>query len=501
MGIYKWNKHFLSIFLMFLCKIIICTYFCLQGESNYGLLVVPQIAGDTFSYYGSMENFITKGVYNPFYRLPGVALPYFIFRFFFTIKVSYLLVVYFQILMDAVASYFLAYTISMLIKLRFIFIITYVALAINTYQSIYNIWLTSDSLATSTLVIGVCLFYWSVIRQLNYKLVFLSGLSITWCVFCRPIYIPVLFFILVFYFIYSYINDFKNKYIKILILFLIVFVIIDITWMYAGYKHTNSIIPLEHNRFLQKKSDSKLEAYDFPAWKLDLAKYVQAFGGDIVDWNPEAEIYWFNTNTNIQLKSKIDKLPDRIYTSYYNQDSLIEIKHLLSMIIRQPLVQHDRDSIQLQITDKLSRYTSSYKSEKPFIYYIGSRFIVLKKLLIQNPTYNLYQMPFSELKWYEKSIKLFYFLMYYLYFFGFILLIFISIFKRNLRIFVPIFIISIYGITIYPILKLCEYRYLVPIMPFVIVLSVIPFLFVISSLLYGKDTLSRLKYSARSTEN
>ncbi|HRG35295.1 MAG TPA: hypothetical protein PK355_03360, partial [Chitinophagales bacterium] len=64
-------KHFLLFMSMFIVKILICTYFSFQGQSTLGYLVIPQIAGDTFSYYDSIENFISKGIYEPFYRMPG----------------------------------------------------------------------------------------------------------------------------------------------------------------------------------------------------------------------------------------------------------------------------------------------------------------------------------------------------------------------------------------------------------------------------------------------
>ena len=186
-------------------------------------------------------------------------------------------------------------------------------------------------------------------------------------------------------------------------------------------------------------------------------------------------------------------MPQRVYTSYYNQDSLLEVKSLLDIIIRDPNRQYNKDSIETIVVGKLQRYLDSYKSEKPIMYYLVSRFIIFKKLIIHNPTYNLYQTPFSNLKWYEKAIKLFYFLQYYICFLGFFIIMFFVLLMRRLNVLIPIILIALYGILIFPFLKLCEYRYLVPIMPFVIALSVFPFLFVYLRLFYGKDTLFRFK--------
>lgn len=487
-------KHFLLFMSMFIVKILICTYFSFQGQSTLGYLVIPQIAGDTFSYYDSIENFISKGIYEPFYRMPGVALPYYIFRHIFSIKISYILVVYFQILLDAIASYLLAYTLAKIVDVKFVFILVLLTLSVSIYASLYDIWLASDSLAMSFLVITVCLFYHSIAKAINYKLVFIAGFFMTWCVFCRPIYIVVFFLFGLFYLVYVYVKKYSLTVLfKIISLFFLVFIISDSIWIYAGYQYTNTIIPLEHNRYFLQNPNSHLEAYDYPKWKVSLVEFVQAFGGDIVDWNPDAEIYWFNTNKNIKIKSKIEKLPQRVYTSYYNQDSLLEVKSLLDIIIRDPNRQYNKDSIETIVVGKLQRYLDSYKSEKPIMYYLVSRFIIFKKLIIHNPTYNLYQTPFSNLKWYEKAIKLFYFLQYYICFLGFFIIMFFVLLMRRLNVLIPIILIALYGILIFPLLKLCEYRYLVPIMPFVIALSVFPFLFVYLRLFYGKDTLFRFK--------
>lgn len=493
--IFSNKKPILYILIIFIFKTILGTYFSQQGSEVSGFFVIPQMAGDTFSYYGALENLISTGKYEPFYRMPGVGLPYFVFRLFFSIQSSYILVIYFHIFLDSIATYMLARLIFKLSKSHFGFYLSLLLLTFNTYYSIFNIFLLSESIATSTLIITICLFYKSIENKISLPLVFVCGLFCTWCIFCRPIYLIVLLLIFIFYLYCSIRQNYKIvKTIKVLFVFLIPFLILDSLWVMKGFKYNKNIIPLEHNRYLLNEKSQKLEAYNFPKWKMSLVQFVQAFGGDIVDWNPDSEISWFNTIPDFKLKGKLDKLPNYAYCKYYNEDSLQEIKNYIQLI-KSTTDQKLKDSLSNETYLKLSRYTNAYKNEKKAMYYLGSRILILKKFIVLNPTYNLYQKPFSELRIFEKAIKLFYYFIYYFYCLGFIIFLFMLLFLKNLRIFVPIVFITLYGILIYPILKLCEYRYIVPVFPFVIVLSVLPIIYFITFFYDGKNTLFGFKRS------
>ena len=98
-------------------------------------------------------------------------------------------------------------------------------------------------------------------------------------------------------------------------------------------------------------------------WKIALVQFVTSFGGDVVDWNPDAEITWFNAN--IQFKqSKECKLPGYAFTDYYNQDSLVLVKRNIEIIYDSLTKNPVRDSLKATTEQSLTRFTQNLKITK-----------------------------------------------------------------------------------------------------------------------------------------
>lgn len=483
-------KKLTWITLSIIIKILVCLYlYNIKVNSENVTHYFAISGGDTFSYFGSIDHLIKDGNYTPFYRMPGVGAVYFVFRLFFTQSASINLFVFFQIALDVLACYALSLLAFQISKSRLFFIITYILAVTNSYYGVFDLWLLSESICTSTIIFSVYFLYQSIYNSKKIKYFLLSGFFIAWTIFCRPVYIPVLV-IYVIVLMYNLYSD-KRLLFKSIIVLCLPFVIFDAIWVFSGYQHDKKIFILQHSNYeINKKDNKNQEAYQTENWKIGLVKYVQAFGGDVVDWNPDADIAWFNTNTGI--KNKINHLPRYAFTNTINEDSLLEIKKGIE-IINQPTIEKGiKDSIKNNIELRLMRFTKNYKDEKPIHYYFISRIIILKKLLFHQATYNLFQKPYSELSRLNKGIKIYYLLIYYVYLVGFFLSFFLIILNRKIHLFLPIILVALFGILIYPALKYCEYRYIVPVVPFMLFLSSYSIYSIISLLINknGKNTLS-----------
>ena len=472
---------------IFKISLTIYLYYCKTG--NFPTLHTLFIhAGDTFSYFDPIDNLITKGKYEPFYRMHGIGAIYYFFRVFFEQKVAYSFFTIFQIILDSLACYALARLAYEIIKSKLFFILTLILSITNTYFSIFNFWLLSESICTSTLILSLYFLY-KAINENKIKLYLTSGFFITWAIFCRPVYFPFLIIYVLTITIFLYKRKQKNISISILA-FILSFIIIDSIWVYAGIKHSKEVVFLQHSNLgFNQEEKKEEEAYLTEDWKMALYDYVGSFGGDIVSWNPYAEISWFDINMLVE--SKRTSLPSYAFTNTVTLDSLSEIKKNIQIMIRSSASLKTKDSLNIITKEKLYRYTARYIKEKPFHYYITSRVIILKQFIFQQATYNLYNKAFSDLNYFEKTIKLFYFLLYYIYILFSIISIFIILLDRKrIILFLPIILITLYGIGIYPLLRMCEYRYLAPIVPFLILLSAYSIYIITTTIYERKNTLS-----------
>lgn len=481
------------IFLTLVLKIILCIYlFLINTHPEIPKHFFGKSAGDTFSYLYSMDNLLETGTYSPYYRMPGVGVIYFLFRLLFIKNISLTLFVLFQIIYDALATYFLAHLAFKLTKSKLFFIITYLLAVTNSYYSVFSIWLLSESICTSSLIFSVYFFYKAIfINEQSKKALFLSGLFATWAIFCRPIYIVVLPIYIIYASIYLFKTN-KQELLKSITIFIIPFIFFDALWVFAGYKHNNEIHFLQQSDYtLNKDTNRNGETYHRENWEIQLINYVCAFGGDAVAWNPDSEISWFHPNP-LRPQSNVIKLPKYAFANTFNEDSLWRIRNEIQSIHSQTISSQTKDSIKSNIDNTLTRYIADYKEQKPFHYYIISRIIIFKKLIFQQPTYNLYSVKFIELNIFNKLIKTAYMFLYFLYLFGFVLSFYFMIRNKTFYLFLPIIILIFFGILIYPYLRFCEFRYIAPIMPFILFMCSFSIYSILKPYINenGKNTLS-----------
>lgn len=464
----KFNYNTIVLILLaFFVKLGVCIY--LFHSKVHPLAITHYYAfncGDTFSYFDSIDHLIEKGTYKPFYRMPGIGAPYYLLRLFFSKYTAINLFTLFQIAYDSVACYLLARIALLLTNNKVFFGIVYVLSIINTYNAIYDISLLSESLCTSSLIVSLYFFYRAVEDKDGYKFVLLCGLFTAWTIFCRSIFLPVLILYILLFLYYTGLKD-KWKLTKLVAVFIFPMVVLDTAWIIAGYQHTGKIYPLQHSS--ANLSADKTEAYEFEGWRIGIINYVQAFGGDLVWWNPDAEIRWFIQKH--RMKGKVKKLPPYAYTKYITGDSLLLLRKNIAIIQDSSFSPSVRDSVEKCTIQLAERYTNQFKNEKPFHYQILSRLIILKKFIFHQPTYNLYYQDFGELSIMNKVIKISCFLLYYIYVFGFLLSFFLIFLDKRIKLFIPVVMMALYGLLIYPFLRFCEYRYIAPVVPLMLLMS------------------------------
>lgn len=113
-------------------------YHISESEANIRIGFFAILTGDTESYLGPVENFIDHGSYKPDYRLPGVGVPYWLFRQVMGPEAARDALVVLQWLLSGISVYLLA-----LITLRWTgsvrtSLVVYVLFLLSAYSSWYE---------------------------------------------------------------------------------------------------------------------------------------------------------------------------------------------------------------------------------------------------------------------------------------------------------------------------------------------------------------------------
>jgi len=314
-----------------------------------------------------------------------------------------------QSIVGGVATYYLASTAYMVFKHRSIFYISFLSYGFSTYVSLLDVKILTESLAISLFIISFSLLLKQKSKQgvSNYLII---GILLTFSVLLRQYILPF-FFLWIIYVIYNaYHGHSRPRFlIKKLALLLLPLIVFETYWVYRNYRQQHKFIPLVDSLYAGYDSpNAKEEAYYFSDSRKALSNYLKSWGGDLIWWNPSAEVTAFYSSPPKSIQEKTEMLnsfPNYIYTTQYNQDSLIKIQ---SYFI------HENSLSEKEVISSLNKYRRSFEDSKPFYHMIVAPLSLLQKFIFHSGTHNLFDQSFSELSLLKKAIKLFYSGFYYL---------------------------------------------------------------------------------------
>jgi hypothetical protein len=449
-------------------KISIFLFQISQNRPVYMEGFIGHVGGDSDSYLIPLDNLVQTGTYSPDYRMPGYSIFYLPLVLLYSKATACNIVVVIQVILSSISVYCLALTANLNGKKNLIFHLVFYSFAISTYSSIWDSFILSESFCTSALIFSAYFFarYCTVGKVTN---LVLSGGFITWVLFLRPMYAPlVLIFVLILAW-HNYRTKTAIKSIaKNILFFLVPFIVIETGWVFRNY-HV-------HRRFVFLTTS--LYAPEFEnSYVRELMDFVKAWGGDRTWWNPGSEMQWFGVSDHqSKIESNPPDLPDHIYTSKFNVDSLSSIRNQIKIIDSDETKPKDKLILTGIVKDRLSRFAQSIIDEKPFLYYVKGPLILLKRFLVHSGTYNLFNQSYANLGPFTRSIKVFYSLFYWATLtFGLMGLLVSHRLWSDARIILLGFIL-LYGTLLFPFfLRQIEYRYFVPAYPFLQIFSVLGF--------------------------
>lgn len=393
-------------------KGLLFAFFLLNDHPHY----MPGFWGysvnsDEITYLDPIDNLLKNGEYLPDFRMPGYGVFYMAFRLFFERATSCNIMIFVQLLLDMLSTYLLFRIADKLFRSKLVSLLTLVIYTLSFSVTIFDYSVLTESFCVSLMIISIYLFLDYIDTKKSLTL-FLSGLFMAWTIFIRPaaglIWFSMLAYLGVLFLQKRGILSFRQLVIAGL-LFGSTFVVFDTAWIVRNHQKYGMFIPLMRTPQADMAHATSENYYPF------LYTFVTSWGGDQVYWDPTAEIRWFGlkehsieTAQNASLNTQTKKLPAYIYTSRYNEDSLIMLRDMITSYDAEmnTLGQEEKDKRAYAINSRLLEYKASVIKEKPLLYYVKGPLLITKKFLLNNGTNGLFVKPFSQLSLFQKLFKI-----------------------------------------------------------------------------------------------
>lgn len=402
--------------------------------------------GDSFSYIGAMENYITTGSY--FFindkgdtvkagRAPHYAIPYFIFRQFASPALSSDLVVVMQIAVETIAIICLALLAFYTTGKMWVYYLSLGLSAISLYATNWAYNTYTDSLGVSLLMIAAY-FYFKYLSGINGSSFLKFSILLALVVCLRPFWALL-------YLIVGYVElikkdfNYQNLATKFLHLSIPIFILLT-PWV------TRNLVVMD--KFILFQQDV-YAGYGFDENELAIRNVLISIGENGGTW-------WDKKSAASYFSNKAVATSVYAYPTYISHDVITLSK--LEMLRALTLADVKNGSIQRE-SKKFIQY---YKQQFPVRYYLVNRLTLISNFLFHNGSFRLpadVSIPSQYL------LKLMQSLLYYCtLIFGTIGL--IKLINKDSRYF--IFLLpSIYLVLLFPVFfGLTEWRYFLPFYPF-----------------------------------
>jgi hypothetical protein len=418
--------------------------------------------GDALEYIASAQNLLIHNVYYPDAKMPGYSL---LLSLFFRVSEftrALDMLVLFQFSVSVVSVFFLAKTAFLVSQSRFVFVAVFFSYLLSTYISVFDKFILSECLAISSLIFSMYFFVYSFSSHRETRHLVLCGIFAALAVFLRS----ALFVVFISYILFLMTEllqkrgNFKSIIIKGCCI-VVPFLMLDGFWIKRNLAWHNNFIPLmSFQLYIDEAKDS---------YYMEEVDFVETWGGDVVYWEPKAEIRWFGCEKRFKADTSLN-LPSYIYTSAYNLDSLMLLRKQMRVFDRN----HDL-GLKQTICQKFERYTLAFKTEKKFIHTLIPLKYLEKLVLNSGGTYNLYDRTYSELGFFDKTVKLGMITLFELFSLPGVLFSFIWFSRPGINAFRSFFstFIVINLCTVTFVYRLCEFRYFAPNYPFCLLMTIV----------------------------
>jgi hypothetical protein len=412
---------------------------------------------DTKNYITPLENLYSEGrLYTSIgaenqehiMRMPGFLPFYLPLRFFLEKKDTLNSIVIIQCVFDAVSSLLMASLVSgFFIKRRKrIFWLVLIILLISTYNSIYNIYILSESLSTSLYLMAT--YFLIKVKSSSIRPIF-GGILMGISVFLKPYFLALLLISALYY--WFSIEKEKKLKLKDILYFLSPTLFFLVCWNLYNISEFDFLVKIQAPRGFRVSLD------DENAAKHQFMELCRITGNDYVSWEPTSLAYSiFNPKVE-----HLDKhwFPESFFNQEFSLSSLDSLRH--QYFLSESMSLSNQEDTQIKITTEIRNALENFKQKEPFQYHVLSRIKVTFLFFKQSPAYNFPFPLWDKQTYVQKTFKVFYSLLFYIVLVTGLLGIISSIKLRltQMSIFLSAFAFIIF---LFPVVRIsCEHRYFV----------------------------------------
>lgn len=313
--------------------------------------------GDTSSYLAPVNNLLLHGSYMPDFRMPGYGAIYLAFRLVLNPVASCNCMIIVQWLLSGISVYYLALTARSIFKSDRIFYLTFYLYLVCTFSNFFDAYLCTESLCSSILIFSAHSLVKSITSNKQPYLLF-AGFLFAVTAFLRPVFAGVILIIPILILLSN-----STKKLKACLVFAMPFILLDGAWICRNYRVHKSFTPLTSTgAFYPNSSSSYLQP---------LFEFTQSWGGACKFNETPPDLNWFNYYYPGMKPIKThDSLPEYIYTTAFNKDSLLLMRSMITALRNQGVDTLTKIAYQAHLRSSLNLYHRSFERENSFIYFI-----------------------------------------------------------------------------------------------------------------------------------
>ena len=398
----------------FALKLLLAFYFshllvCQRPEYKLGFIAID--GGDTFSYLGAIDNLLESGRYffwngsREVYagRMPYYGVPYFLLRLLLSPSAANDVYVILQIMADAAATVVLARMCREITGKKTSFWLVWLF-----YFCSFNFAVLSIALWTESLSLSFTIFFLYACHRFHinrrWKDAFWASVFLALLTVIKPYFVIIypIFLLSIFFTKWRQekVFDFSRQRLllgKTAMLGLPLIILLS-PWIVRNAVVLGKFIPAQEDIWA---------GYNYSESYLAFANFAGAWGGGSVPWDATDAGCYFLIQGNNNCSYSI---PEYALTDGY---SLNEIESVRQNFIK--LQENYSPQLDAVTAAEFVRLSNIYRNEQPFRYYIGAKFVILKKLFWHTNNSNLPINPgFKCFSSYQLSFKVIQFAIYFL---------------------------------------------------------------------------------------
>lgn len=475
----KQPSKWLWVLIAILLKIIFVSYTYWQGHTapayaNRFINFFVYKASDYNYFIGSAEHYFDFGYMSflgeghPFAgRMPGYGFPYILLRFVFDNHQALTIMILAQIAFAAIAIYLLAKTCLMLTNSNLIFYLVFFLFTFLNATTGFDIQTMTESFAVSSSCAFLYFFSNYLLWNERLKHLFIAGFFMMWMIFLRP-FMGVLVAIVPLFLLLKQAN-FKRSIVHVS-LFLSCFTIAESTWIIRNYFVLGKFVPLETKLY---ESYGKVYSKGWIACR----NLFKAYGEGAMYFERGTLAFWFRAKDSTN-EPKYYPFTSNIFEGLsHNKDSLLMLKNAYRAYkaTDNKLLE---DSLDALVECTANRYTAEFVAKNPMKVYVYNPIKRFKKYLITSgSSYLLFDVSHG-MKIHHLVVRFLTLIAYYSILLYFVIAAFLLISKRVSDAFSwSLFIACMVNILFISLLAgMQENRYVLPIIPLMLVLSSVVFI-------------------------